>query len=441
MCHPETRIAVQNEIVDWMVHESEGGDPQRILWLSGPAGSGKTAIAGSVAEMCEEKGLLAATFFFSSYSGLANRHSKRYLVPTLAYQLIQADESVGLGERVMAAIQRDPAVFDKRVKTQFDQLILKPLRTAYGGALASPKIIIIDGVDEVQAERSRDLPEHEARLANEADQLDILSLLLQAANDPAFPFRILVISRPERVIREFFTTSPSGVIKHMFLDNKYDPDADISLYLNAKFAEIRRRYHLPPSWPSKDIIEALVMKASGQFIYAATVIRFIQCRTRPPQVQLEHVLNLRQEDAGGNPFATLDVLYTHILNSSPDPKLAAMWIVTFTSRLTSFPAIFLRQLVEDYPGHAGYLLENLASLVQIPDRDDHLSSYKLYHKSLLDFLADSRRCPPVLGTTTWEHWIKFFLARCITVLKSEGRIPVCFLDYSIQSDSQISHLP
>jgi hypothetical protein len=194
-------------------------------------------------------------------------------------------------------------VFDKRLKVQFNQLILKPLRASHDRAFASPKIIIIDGVDEVQAERSRDLPEHEARLANEADQLDILSRLLQAANDPAFPFRILVVSRPERVIREFFTTSPSGVTKHMFPDNKYDLDANISLYLSTKFAEIRRRYYLPPSWPSKDIIEMLVLKSSRQFVYAATVIRFIQCRAHPPQVQLEHVLNLRQEDTGANPFA------------------------------------------------------------------------------------------------------------------------------------------
>ncbi|TEB31383.1 hypothetical protein FA13DRAFT_364290 [Coprinellus micaceus] len=96
-----------------------------------------------------------------------------------------------------------------------------------------------------------------------------------------------------------------------------------------------------------------------------------------------------------------------------------MWIVTFTSQLTLFPAIFIRQLVEDHPGHAGYPLENLESLVQIPDQDDHLSSYKLHHKSLLDFLADPWRCPPGLCPTTWEHWIKF-AARCIPVLKNKS---------------------
>ncbi|TEB20194.1 hypothetical protein FA13DRAFT_1645330 [Coprinellus micaceus] len=62
-CHPETRTAVQEDIISWIT-------TQRIMWLSGPAGAGKTAIAGSVAETCEDMGLLAGSFFFRHSQGL-----------------------------------------------------------------------------------------------------------------------------------------------------------------------------------------------------------------------------------------------------------------------------------------------------------------------------------------------------------------------------------
>ncbi|KDR74768.1 hypothetical protein GALMADRAFT_141108 [Galerina marginata CBS 339.88] len=50
-CHPNTRVAVLNKIMDWI----HGVDPETrdalTTWLYGPAGSGKSAIARSIAEL------------------------------------------------------------------------------------------------------------------------------------------------------------------------------------------------------------------------------------------------------------------------------------------------------------------------------------------------------------------------------------------------------
>ncbi len=77
-CHPGTRVEVLNTITDW-IHDP---DPcQRIFWLNGPAGAGKSAIAQTVAEHCKVKEL-AASFFFQRNTvdrGFADR-----LFPTLA---------------------------------------------------------------------------------------------------------------------------------------------------------------------------------------------------------------------------------------------------------------------------------------------------------------------------------------------------------------------
>ena len=59
-CHPNTRIAVINLIIDW----ANGMIDTFMLWLYGPAGAGKTAIARRIAEIFAEHGFLLASFLF-----------------------------------------------------------------------------------------------------------------------------------------------------------------------------------------------------------------------------------------------------------------------------------------------------------------------------------------------------------------------------------------
>jgi len=64
-CHPHTRESVVKSIVDWV---KVADKVALFLWLYGPAGAGKTAIAQTIAELLEGLGLLAAAFFFSRNS-------------------------------------------------------------------------------------------------------------------------------------------------------------------------------------------------------------------------------------------------------------------------------------------------------------------------------------------------------------------------------------
>ena len=61
-CHPKTRVAVINKIIDWANGKIDTN--AFMLWLYGPAGAGKTAIARKVAEIFAEHGLLLASFLF-----------------------------------------------------------------------------------------------------------------------------------------------------------------------------------------------------------------------------------------------------------------------------------------------------------------------------------------------------------------------------------------
>ncbi|KAJ2916239.1 hypothetical protein MD484_g4173, partial [Candolleomyces efflorescens] len=424
-CHPRTRFAVQDELVHWIEHGEEEENPKKFVWVTGPAGGGKTAIMGSIADICEEKGIVACCFFFSSFAQSIDRRYKRCFVPTLAYQLVQHQALRPVGEDILSCVERDPAVFKKRVEVQFEQLLLQPLRGIQRDA-QMPKVILIDGLDECQAEerhgtsRTRD----EAIRANEADQTEILEAILKAANDPSSPFRFIIASRPEPAIQFFFTDTAHNITKKIFLDNKYNPDADMLLFVEAKFDAIRRRYHLHASWPPQDVKHTLVGNASGQFVYVATAMRFLEGSSGPPQELLNRIMALGHRDVATNPFALLDALYTHIFNSSPKPLLAARWLVLIfrtgqwngTGVLNGLSARFIQLFLESSQAEASYVFRGLNSLVSIPPADDHTSHYSLFHKSLTDFLGDKSRC----GSLYVANSLELYFTRYLQIWKDKG---------------------
>ncbi|KAJ2926316.1 hypothetical protein H1R20_g10766, partial [Candolleomyces eurysporus] len=271
-----------------------------------------------------------------------DRRRKTALIPTLAYQLAQ--RLPGLKDSVSQAIQNDPLLFKKNLHVQMESLILTPLRQVTVES-KQPGVVLVDGVDECEVEQY--ISSHASPRAGELiertrdeDQLEILEVLREAALDPAFPFRIVIASRPERVFREFFNDErhKSSFAPSLVLDEKYNPNADIALFLQAKFSEIRRRYNLSPSWPSPEILAILLDQASGQFIYAATVIRYITTsRHGSPHTLLDQVLKVKPS-SGTNPFSRLDAFYTYILQSAPNPILAVKWLWIIKGKLPDNPS-------------------------------------------------------------------------------------------------------
>ncbi|RXW13696.1 hypothetical protein EST38_g12159 [Candolleomyces aberdarensis] len=347
-CHPETRIAVQDEIYGWIIHGDPLADSAQktveIKWVTGAAGTGKSAVMGSVADTCKQNGVPAVTFFFASYAS-PDRRRKTAFIPTLAYQL--AEHLPALKDPVTQAIRDKPLLFKKNLRVQMEALILTPLRQVAVESNVSG-VVLVDGLDECEAEQFFD-----SNVASRAgksmerekgeDQLEILQVLRDAALDPAFPFRIVIASRPERVFREFFNNEnyKSSFAPSLILDDKYNPNADILLFFQAKFSEIRRRYNLDPSWPSPEILASLLDQASGQFIYAATIIRYITTsRHESPQALLDQVLKVKPTSAGTNPFSHLDAFYTHILQSTSNRILAVKWLWVLKGEIPGWPLIF-----------------------------------------------------------------------------------------------------
>ncbi|KIL57277.1 hypothetical protein M378DRAFT_171947 [Amanita muscaria Koide BX008] len=80
-CHPGTRKSVLHQICNWADDPTR---PEHILWLHGPAGVGKSAIAQTISYFYG-RDKVGATFFFFRSDPIRNDGNR--LFPTLAWQL------------------------------------------------------------------------------------------------------------------------------------------------------------------------------------------------------------------------------------------------------------------------------------------------------------------------------------------------------------------
>ena len=384
-CHPGTRKAILKLIMSWI--EGERIRTSFILWMYGPAGAGKSAIAKTIAEMCAEARLLAASFFFSRTA--SGRNVKTSLMSTLAYQLSLSIPE--MRETVSDAIGHDPTIFFRSLPTQITKLIVEPLN--YVASNQKPlevtvtKCVVIDGLDEC---------------GNVQAQVEILDALAKLMSTCSFPLLFLVASRPEYDIREAFNRNTlCSITTTLALDINYRANKDIRKFIASRFGKIKQTHpaknHIPDSWPSPNDMRNLVGKASGQFIYASTVMKFIESRQHLPSKRLEIVLGTSPRAPDDTPFAQLDAMYHHILSRVSDlnihPTLDLISLLVLSNR-RYIPAITLSFCNNFFGYETGYLdiiLSEVHAILSVPVSGDHATIIRLHHQSLGDFLLDRSR--------------------------------------------------
>jgi len=352
-----------------------------ILWFYGPAGAGKSAIAHNIAERCELEKLLLASFFFSR-SDPARSNSKS-LIATISYQI--AINIPGTREKIAAGVERDPLILSRSLETQVATLIVEPLRepleAGYFNAPTARRLIIVDGLDEC------DPP---------AVQCSILEAISHLLRDYHLPLLVFIASRPERhLTHSFGTGSLPEFHTTLALDDTYKPDDDIRLFLSDNFREVKATHpmkrYLDHSWPSDDVLESLVEKSSGQFIYASTVTKYISSIRHQPADRLNIVLGIQPpRHVREMPFGELDALYTHIFTSVEDRETVLL-ILGFRVIRSGYPGMEAEDL-EDFlllkRGDIEMLLGDLSAIITISDIYPYIH---ILHASLRDFLLDSAR--------------------------------------------------
>ena len=368
--------------MDWI---KDSDRHTRFLWLYGPAGAGKSAIEQTIAELCYRMNLLAASFFFSR--SVSDRNKKTFLITTIVDQLIVSIPEIR--EHVGNALFNNPYLITRSLEAQMDALVVKPLEAAastYGVEFMNrrPKVIVLDGLDECGDPES---------------QRYILKVLMNLINKHSIPFSFILASRPEQHIREAFDVKLlSSLTTRLVLDNKYHPDGDIRMFLQSNFQDIKDRHpsrtQLPSSWPSDEEVERLVQKASGQFIYASTVTKFVDSSRHWPPDRMDIIFG-NSPRGKTTPFSEMDSLYFHILTSASDNigsalEIFAVLLFLYHRDLKITPR-FIESFLSLREGEVFTILSDLHSIIAVPSTNERDTPLRLFHASLGDFLTDHSR--------------------------------------------------
>ncbi|TFK71061.1 hypothetical protein BDN72DRAFT_794484 [Pluteus cervinus] len=279
-CHEETRKVIRSQLTTWCeTMSSDSSDCVRLL--TGPAGTGKSAIVQTVVEELVRKNRLAASFFFMRANSDLNTINK--FVPSIAYQLAMTHaEFRAIVTDVLAV---DTAVFKKKtIQGQWQKLVLDPLCRMKPSP--TPIVIVIDGIDQCRSP---------------SQQIKLLKLVLDSTKQLGSSVRFLIGARPEPRIIRVFDESGLDDAHRIRLGESESDYTDISTFLRFSFNRIydyRQQHHTLPSfssvpapWPSAEILNELVQRAAGKFAFAVEAISFVDNDNEDPRARLQLLMN------------------------------------------------------------------------------------------------------------------------------------------------------
>jgi hypothetical protein len=353
-------------------------DGKSIFWLSGMAGTGKSTIARTIAQLFASRRQLGASFFFKKGEGERGNASRFF--STIATDLVVYEPGVVPGIR--KALDDDSKIADKSLKDQFEKLILQPLlgiTQAQAPVLA--RVIVIDALDECE---------------RETDVRAILQLLAQTKDIQPVPLRIVVTSRPEFHIRLGFREMSNSTYQDLVLHEvpKLTIERDIRLFLKHELDIIRKNHTLSADWPASHQIQELVGRAMPLFIYAATVCRYIGADSSDPE---EYLLKVLQDPKFI--LSPLHQLYSLVLNQllvGKEERDKEPWLQAFREIVGSIvilesplSIVSLAPLLQVPQTRVQHQLKGLHSVLDIPDSND--APIRLLHLSFREFLVDARK--------------------------------------------------
>ncbi|KAI5122822.1 hypothetical protein M0805_003117 [Coniferiporia weirii] len=401
MCMEGTRRSVLKQVEEWAVSDS------KLFWLHGVAGSGKSAIANSVAYMFEERQLLLSGCFFCKRDD-PECHNPMNLLPTLAHQFSKWHPAY---RSSMLSVLRgaDEPKLSQNLRWQFDLLMKGPLMSLNANVNDLPPrpfVVVIDALDECG-----DTPDL---------RLDLAKCLTEVADIVPW-LKVFITSRP---LPEFKWIFLQDTVKHHSLDINKEIGSeqvheDIMLYTR----HCAENFNL-----TGDQIIALASKASGLFIWISTAFKFIHSQLDEDGA----VRSLLSQNPADNPEAELDKIYTTVLQSASGGYnntqivKSIIGIVVCTSRNKPLPEASLLEFLTAIISGAkiNVIRESIDNLQAVLYRDASKDgAICVCHPSFLDFVNTQ--------TQSQDYWTNpvsmdvIMATKCLKIMHSQLKFNIC----------------
>jgi hypothetical protein len=382
-CLEGTRVELLNSIRQWMT----GPTGKQVYWLTGVAGTGKTTVAQSVADMAKKLDILGATFLFSHAS--EDRRDYRRVIPTLAYQLAR---DARLRPGVVAAVNADKAIAMTSTSIQARHLLFDVLQRL-SSSPPSCVLIVLDALDECNKDAQR------------MHGGDLIPILIAGLKNVPF-VKVFLTSRSEPSIEVMFIdkdlhSQSRTLALHRDIEEKI-VQSDIDRYLHSELKKLRGRIPNNPNFPPEADVRTLVERANNLFIYARTTVEYISDPLGEPDSRLAALIEAKPGLTEGQ-FGRLDDLYSQILRTAHDAsrhrsKVNAdlrTVLVTLVLVQQQIPASVIAAIADVDDSRCREYLRHISALLNYQHKPDE--PVRLMHLSFPDFLSDPLRCFELSG--------------------------------------------
>ena len=348
-----------------------------IFWLKGLAGTGKSAIARTVAERCVASGVLGASFFCSADPILENHNNPSAIFPTLAFQLAYKYSKVR--STLIPHLQSNPDIAHESIESQAEKLIIRPLQ-----AENVPMVLVIDALDECK------------------DKELILSVLANIIEQvPKVKF--FITSRPEPLIkcgfRHLMHITNTYALHDIASDSTHN---DIRVFLEHELSRLATRKGLD-GWPTAAQLDLLCSRAAGHFAYAVATVKLLGDTFRLPNKRYATTIQRTPDDTshegrmeGVHRGLSLDSLCISILrvsfaNNSPDEDAMVRLVLATAALFTPpFSPSAIPEAVNLERDDVVQILESIHSLLELREDFDH--PVRPFHRLFSDCLTNRARC-------------------------------------------------
>jgi hypothetical protein len=408
-CFLGTRQGIINKVIDWFCQPMEDHSSQ-VLWLTGFAGSGKSAIARSIVDIFGAQNR-CAWFFFEETK--MNEGGPDRLFATISRQLAGLNES--WRARLVKILESSMAIRESRaIQTQFDELMLGPASQLDH---LGPILIVIDALDESGSRGKRE---------------QLLATLRRIPNLPPH-FRFLITSRPEVDIANAF--EHLSCVQRIQLDHEISTEDDMLYYVKSQLQE---------TWGSdRGLVERytqeIVSRSDRLFLWAAWACRHVKgdgMIGHDPEERIQGIL--------GTAVTYFDTLYTTTLERHYGFQKGDQTYHRFQSIMG--PILLLREplsmndLLELwYPDEdkeqAQKILSPLGSLLANVLPQDYQKPIRPMHFSFLDFLRDPNRSQKYYVHTEGQE--EKLTSALFRVMKQLLRFNICSLETSYRRNSDV----
>jgi hypothetical protein len=408
-----TRRDVLLQLENWLKDEQD----KRVFWLNGLAGTGKSTIAQTFAEMSFADGKLGASFFCSR--DFEDRSNLRSIFPTLAFQL--AHRYPRFRQRLIPVLTASPDVGRETLCSQIEKLIVGPLQVTQ-----TPTLIIIDALDECRDEEPASALL--SVLSRYVDRIPLVKFFITGRPEPRIRsgFRLELL-RPHTDVLRLHDVKPETV------------NNDIKSFFRVRLTDIaknRSDCDFTGEWPNPSDIDILCKKAGGLFIYASTVVKFVASRHYQPQKRLALIVSIPQDTAREGESG-LNRLYTQVLAQafhdidSEDEELYHHFRSVVGTVLLVFNPLSIKSLLGllhgfDMTSSITTILHPLHSLLLIPDNIGE--PVRAFHKSFPDFLTNPDRCKDKHFFVDPSVNHEELLLSCLSLMKGRLKRNICNLD-------------